>query len=795
MKNLASLLVASLISATAFSQVGVGTTTPNSTLDVRGSVSTNYRAFTTSTTAATTDAMLAFTGTSAATLTLPTAATTGGRYYWIKNASSNSSVLTIATTSSQTIDGASSWTLDVQNEAVRLVSNGANWYVVSEVVPGSTGTSWLHNGNAVGATRTLGTTTNYDLPIITNNTEKMRITNTGYVGIGTSTFNGSNPEKLLVDAGTTTSYNVISGKGTINNYLQLNIQNNSSGNSASADVVATANNGNESVNYVDLGINSSTYNVASFNVTGANDAYLYSTGNDFAIGNATSNKVLKFFTGGTVAANERMRINQNGNVAIGSTTFDGSNPERLLVDNGTSSSLNIIRAIGNTNGIIRQTLTNQNAGNGAGSDFRMYNDADNSVVLGLNSTGYSGSSIYSGAADAQLYSAANDFVIGNTIANKNLRFYTGGIATTNERMRINGVGNVAIGATAFNATNPEKLLVDAGTTTSYNVISGKGSINSYLQLNIQNTSTGTTASSDIVATANNGTESTDFVNLGINGSGNTSTGVLGGSNTAYLYATGEDFVIGNGTNDAELRFFTTTGSTSTERMRLDGTTGNLGVGTTAPAQKFHVSGGNARITNGGINADIMVGTTFAGITNASGIVYYEVGGDETHMFGGQVIPDADGSRSLGIASRRWQAVYAANGTIQTSDVRLKKNILPLTYGLNEVIKLEPVSYDWKDNSGTHKVGLIAQEVRKIIPEVVVGDESKESIGMNYAELVPVLVNAIKELNTELINSKAELQKSNDQLKKDNATSKDMITELKTQLEQLKKEVEAIRNKK
>src|SRR5690348_11863931 len=110
MKTIFASLVCALATYTLHAQIGVGTTTPNSTLDVRGSLSGNYRAFTSST-AAGTDYTLVFTGTSAATLTLPDATTITGRTYWIKNASSNASVLTIATTSSQTIDGLTSWSL------------------------------------------------------------------------------------------------------------------------------------------------------------------------------------------------------------------------------------------------------------------------------------------------------------------------------------------------------------------------------------------------------------------------------------------------------------------------------------------------------------------------------------------------------------------------------------------------------------------------------------------------------------------------------------------------------------
>lgn len=695
MKNQLLFAIGIAMSFASYSQIGIGTVSPNSTLDIRGSLALNYRAFTGNTSAGISDNTLVFTGTSATTLTLPDAASITGRSYWIKNASSNSSTLTIATTSSQTIEGLTTWTLTQQNKSLYLVSNGTNWYITSESTPGSgSGTAWIYGGNNVVSVQNIGTTSNFALPLITNNTERMRISNVGNVAIGTSSFNGSNPEKFLVDAGSTSSFNVISGKGSIDNYLQLNIQNNNSGTSASSDVVATANNGNETINFVDLGINSSTYSVPSFTVTGANDAYLYSTGNDFAIGNGTSNKVLKFFTGGTLAANERMRINQNGNVAIGATSFNVSNPEKLLVDAGTAASGNVITGRANTNGIVVNSLTNSSAGAAAGADIRTYNNVGGSVGLGINSSAYSGSTILSGAGDAVLYSNSNDLIIGNSTANKNLRFYTGGSATSNERIRINSSGNVAIGTTSFNVANPERLIVDAGVTSSYNVISGKGSINNYLQLNIQNISNGVSASSDVVATADNGNETVNYVNLGINSSGNTSTGTLGGINTAYLYSTGNDFAIGNSSSGKDVLFFTGGTAASNEKLR---------------------------------------------ITSAA------------------VQPGTDNATTMGSLSKRWSTVYAANGTIQTSDFRLKKNILPLQYGLQEILQLVPVSYDWKDNSGTNKIGLIAQEVKKVIPQVVVGEENKENLGMNYAELVPVLINAIKELKAELNETKKEIE--------------------------------------
>lgn len=181
------------------------------------------------------------------------------------------------------------------------------------------GGSWLLGGNGVASIQNMGTTTNFDLPIITNNTEKMRITKTGSVGIGSNTFNATNPEQLLVDGTTAATTNVIHGVGLVNNSLQVSIINNHGGPGARSDFVAYSNNGNSASNFIDMGINSAGNNNTTI-VGGGNVAYLYAAGRDMIIGNATSGRNLIFFTGGTATTNEAMRVDGTGNVGIANTT-------------------------------------------------------------------------------------------------------------------------------------------------------------------------------------------------------------------------------------------------------------------------------------------------------------------------------------------------------------------------------------------------------------------------------------------------------------------------------------------
>ncbi len=281
------------------------------------------------------------------------------------------------------------------------------------------------------------------------------------------------------------------------------------------------------------------------------------------------------------ALSEIMRL-QSGRMAVGSNAFDATNPEKLLIDAGTTTSYNLMTGKGSINNYLQINVKNSSSGSAASSDLVATADngseSTNYVDLGINGSGNS-SGAMGGPDDAYLYNIGQNLLIGTGSASKSLVFMTGGTTqSTNERMRIDGNGSVGIGTSSFNATNPEQLVVDAGTTTSVNAIVGKGEINSYLQLNIQNQSTGASASSDVVATADNGSETTNYVDMGINGSNNTS-GVMGGADDAYLYNIGQNFLIGTGTSAKSLIFMTGGTSQSTnERMRIDGN-GKLGIGT------------------------------------------------------------------------------------------------------------------------------------------------------------------------------------------------------------------------
>lgn len=114
-------------------------------------------------------------------------------------------------------------------------------------------------------------------------------------------------------------------------------------------------------------------------------------------------------------------------------------------------------------------------------------------------------------------------------------------------------------------------------------------------------------------------------------------------------------------------------------------------------------------------------------------------------------------------------IASSDGTIQTSDRRLKKNILDLDNTLSKTLQLRGVSYQWKDEykSQRNQIGVIAQEVEAIYPEFVHTDENGMK-AVNYAQMTAVLIEAIKELNAKV-----------ETLENENSSLKSSLAEVET----------------
>ncbi len=153
--------------------------------------------------------------------------------------------------------------------------------------------------------------------------------------------------------------------------------------------------------------------------------------------------------------------------------------------------------------------------------------------------------------------------------------------------------------------------------------------------------------------------------------------------------------------------------------------------------------------------------------------------------GPEVIPGSNGGQNLGNSTHRWAAVYAVNGTIQTSDARMRKSVTNLGYGLSQVMQLRPVSFQWNESKdGRTHLGLIAQEVEKVIPEAIERDKDPATaLGMNYTSLVPVLIKAVQEQQTTLERKETEIKALNSRL----AALEQMMQQLKQQGEKQPKQ--------
>jgi len=208
-------------------------------------------------------------------------------------------------------------------------------------------------------------------------------------------------------------------------------------------------------------------------------------------------------------------------------------------------------------------------------------------------------------------------------------------------------------------------------------------------------------------------------------------------------------------------------------------TGNVGIGTTTPLEKLHVVAQHMLVEfdpdavystkNTGTGKGYELIGTYQGWDNSA--IY--IGGYNTNHTGNNY-DDADkiicGGNTVGNVGIGTLAITATSFNVSSSK-RFKKNISTLEYGLDDLLKIKPVKYQYNfDKSGLYTIGFIAEEVSEVIPEVVshqnethkvVSREEGKPVSMDYSKMSAVLVNAVKEQHSKV----QELKSNNEALKK------------------------------
>ena len=98
----------------------------------------------------------------------------------------------------------------------------------------------------------------------------------------------------------------------------------------------------------------------------------------------------------------------------------------------------------------------------------------------------------------------------------------------------------------------------------------------------------------------------------------------------------------------------------------------------------------------------------------------------------------------------------SSGWSYPSDSRLKTNIIPIENSMEKISKLKGYYYNLLSNPNKKKVGVIAQEVIEVLPEAVEINQSNY-LGVNYTDLIPLLINGMQDLQNEINVLKNEIQ--------------------------------------
>lgn len=214
---------------------------------------------------------------------------------------------------------------------------------------------------------------------------------------------------------------------------------------------------------------------------------------------------------------------------------------------------------------------------------------------------------------------------------------------------------------------------------------------------------------------------------------------IGGGNPLNFTSTNPIFEIGNGTSP--------NGRSNALTVLQNGTVG-IGIHTGMEGKVEIQSNSTATAPQLALIED---NASFARLkfknTNRNGDDYWDIAG----LIGTTVAEDrlnffnSDGGNIMSLTGDG--DVFVNGSLVHSSDRRLKREIETIDYGLAEILQLNPVQYNWQNKEDkTHKsLGVIAQEIQEIIPNVVqTSTDKNQTLSVSYTELIPVLIKAIQE---------------------------------------------------
>ncbi len=223
-------------------------------------------------------------------------------------------------------------------------------------------------------------------------------------------------------------------------------------------------------------------------------------------------------------------------------------------------------------------------------------------------------------------------------------------------------------------------------------------------------------------------------------------------------------------SDGDARTFLSGTSGAVSYINKNG--GKVGVGTDSPSTMLHLNATtDAELKFNQVYANFpLIGNVLMSSNPVDSDAYGVLmigsrGGGHLRIDGNEIMAANNNSATTLYLNANGGTVKVGSANV-TSDQRLKHNIHPIKYGLSELRELKPVSYDWKldlfNLPGT-QLGFIAQDVQKVLPELVTVEEDtqesrfKDELSLNVNGILPVVVASVQQLDKENRQLKSEVE--------------------------------------